>query len=178
MKCRLHMWLILPLCLAVPSCERSRVIESGASDARPEPGEFVIRKLEKIVIPVIDFEDTTVEEAFDFLRMRSFDLEAGESEKRGVSWIVKSPSRDASGSSAGDLEPVRPNHVPKINYRAKDVGLMTAVEEVARQAHVDVYLTNVGIVVCLPDDSPLPVGKMDGEEVWKIIHKESRSDKN
>ena len=152
------------------------MVGSGATEARPDPGNYVIGKLEKIVIPVIDFEDTSIEEAIDFLRMRSFDLEAGEPEKRGISWIVGGRRRDASGSSAGELEPVRPNQVPKINYRAKDVGLLTAVEEVARQAHLDVYLTNVGIVVCRPGESPLPVGKMDGEEVWKIIHKESRSE--
>jgi general secretion pathway protein D len=129
-------------------------------------------RLEKIVIPVVNFEDASIEEAINFLRMRSFELEAGEPERRGVSWIIKSRRSDPADSRAEDLGPVEPNQVPKINYSAKDVGLFTAMEEIARQAYLDVYLTNVGIVICGPGESPLPVGKMDGEEVWKIIHKE------
>jgi hypothetical protein len=88
-------------------------------------------KLEKIVIPVINFQDVSIEEAIDFLRMRSFELEAGEPESRGVSWIIKSRRSDAADSSAGGLEPVEPNQVPKINYSAKDVGLLTAISGVS-----------------------------------------------
>jgi len=146
------------------------VVESGATEMRQDAADYFIGKLDKIVIPVVDFQDTTIEEAIDFLRMRAFELEAGEPEKRGVSWIIKGRSRGAADSSAG--EAVGPNEVPKITYRVKDVRLLTAVEEVARQAHLDVYLTNVGIVICPPGEPPLPVGKMNGEEVWKTIHKE------
>jgi hypothetical protein len=172
MRCRFHLWLILSLGFAASACDRSRVDGNGATEERPNAAGYVIAKLEKIVIPVINFQDTSIEEAIDFLRMRSFELEAGEPERRGVSWIMKGRRGDAAESSAGGLEPVEPSQVPKINYRAKDVGLITAVEEIARQAHLDVYLTNVGIVICPPGEPPLPVGKMDGEEVWKTIHKE------
>ena len=172
MRCRFHLWLILSLGFAASACDRSRVDKSGATDERPNAADYVMAKLEKIVIPVINFQDTSIEEAIDFLRMQSFELEEGEPERRGVSWIMKSRRSDAANSSAGGLEPVEPNQVPKINYSAKNVGLLTAMEEIARQAHLDVYLTNVGIVICGPGESPLPVGKMDGEEVWKTIHKE------
>ena len=167
MRCRVHLWLILSLGFVASACDRSRVDGSGATEERPNAADYVMAKLEKIVIPVINFQDTSIEEAIDFLRMRSFELESGEPERRGVSWIMKSRRSDAGG-----LEPVEPNQVPKINYIAKNVGLLTAMEEIARQAHLDVYLTNVGIVICGPGESPLPVGKMDGEEVWKTIHKE------
>ena len=158
--------LILSLCLAASSCERSHVVGSGAAEKQPRAGDYVMSKLEKIVIPVIEFEDTTIEEALDFLRLRSFELETGEPEEKGVSWIIKSSS---SGTEHG-IENANP--VLKINYRAKNVGLLTAVEEIARHAHMDVYLTNVGIAFCRAGDPPLPVGKMDGEEIWKIMHKE------
>jgi len=159
-------------CKPQTSSEASRVVGSGATEARRDAADYVIAKLEKIVIPVIDFEDLSIEEAIDFLRMRSFELELGEPETRGISWINGNPMRDPADNSAEALGPVAPNQVPKINYRAKDVGLLTAVEEIARQAHLDVYLTNVGIVICGPGEPPLPVGKMDGEEIWKTIHKE------
>ncbi|OYV06591.1 MAG: hypothetical protein CFE26_05460 [Verrucomicrobiales bacterium VVV1] len=166
MRDRFHHMLILSLCLAASSCERSDVIGSGAAEKQPKAGAYVMAKLEKIVIPVIEFEDTTIEEAVDFLRMRSFELETGEPEEKGVSWIIKGSSSATEHGIEGS------NPVLKINYRAKNVGLLIAVEEIARQAHVDVYLTNVGIVVCRAGDPPLPVGRMEGEEIWEVMHKD------
>lgn len=60
----------------------------------------------------------------------------------------------------------------KISYHAENVDFLTAVREIARRARLDVYLTSSGIVVCGRGVSPLPVGKTEGEEIWKIIHKE------
>jgi hypothetical protein len=172
MRYRFHLWLLLSMVFAASACDRSRVDGSGATEKGLNAADYVMAKLEKIVIPVINLEDASIEEAIDFLRMRSFDLEEEPPERRGVSWIVKSRRVNATDSNAGGLEPVEPNLVPKINYSAKEVGLLTAIEEIARQAHMDVYLTNVGIVICPLGDPPLPVGKTDGEEVWKTIHKE------
>lgn len=169
MKHRFHLWLILSLSFFASACDRSRV---AGSKARPDAADYyAMAKLSKIVIPVVNFQDTPIEDAVDFLRMCSFQMEGGPPEQRGVSWIIKSQRNDAADNCAGD--PVDPDEAPKINYSAKDVGLLTAIEEVARQAHLDVYLTNVGIVICHPGESPLPVGKGPGEEkVWKTIHKE------
>jgi len=160
MRYRLYLWLILSLSFAASACDRSRVDASGSTEEGLNAADYVIAKLEKIVIPVINLEDASIDEAIDFLRMRSFDLEEGPPERRGVSWIVKSRSVDAADSNAGGLDPVEPSQVPKINYSAKEVGLLTAMEEIARQAHLDVYLTNVGIVICPSGEQALPVGKV------------------
>jgi hypothetical protein len=169
-----HLCIAILLALGASGCKKTPVLERAAIPTQQDGAAYFVSKLEKIVIPIIDFEDISVEEAIDFLRMRSFDLEEGPPEQRGISWIIK-PSRDIDGKSASQINREGPNTIPKINYRAKDVGLLTATEEIARQAHLDVYLTNVGIVICGPGESPLPVGKMDGEEVWKTIHKEALS---
>ncbi len=158
--------LVLSICLAVSACDRPKLDAGNLATEEPaKAGNDIVARLEKIVIPVIEFEEVTVEEAIDFLRMRSFELEPGEPERRGVSWIVKS----AGGvTGAGEANPL-----PKIRYRARNVGLLTALEEVARQAHLDVYLTNVGIVICQAGDPPLPARKMEGEEILKTLHQES-----
>jgi len=64
--------------------------------AKAELGEssgvnYVTQKLKTIIIPRIDFEDTTVEEAIDFLRMRSVELDALELDpaKKGLNFIVR-----------------------------------------------------------------------------------------
>ena len=43
--------------------------------------------------------------------------------------------------------------------------------EVARQAHLDIYLTDVGFVICQTGDPPFPNGKAENGEVWKTIYK-------
>lgn len=164
MEQRFHHSLILSLCLAFSACERTGGREH-CREEQADAGNDIVARLEKIVIPEIEFEEVSVEEAIDFLRMRSFELEPGEPERKGVSWIVKS-----AGGGPGTLDANLP---PKIRYRARNVGLLTALEEVARQAHLDAYLTTVGIVICRAGDPPLPVGKMEGEEILKILHQEN-----
>lgn len=165
MEQRFHHSLILSLCLAFFACERPQVVVSVAAEQQADAGNDIVARLEKIVIPVIEFEEVTVEEALDFLRMRSFELDLGEPERKGVSWIVNTTG-GVPGTGAA-------NPLPKIRYRARNVGLLTALEEVARQAHLDAYLTNVGIVICRAGDSPLPVGNMEGAEILKTLHQES-----
>ena len=56
------------------------------------PANFeVSRKLEKIIIPRIDFEDTSLEEAVDFLRMRSQELDLIETDpaKKGLNFVIR-----------------------------------------------------------------------------------------
>lgn len=172
MRYRFYLWLVLSLGFAVSACDQSRVDGSGATGERTNAADDVLARLERTVVPVINFQDIPIEEVIDFLRMRYHEVEAGEPERGGVSWIIKSRMNGPADGSAEDLGTLEPDQVPKINYSAKDVGLLTAIQEIARQAHLDVYLTNVGMVICKPGESPLPVGKMAGEEVWKTIHKE------
>ncbi len=141
------------------------MVASVVPEQRADAENNTVARLEKIVIPVIEFEEVTVEEAIDFLRMRSFELELGEPERKGVSWIIKSAG-DVPGT--GVAKPL-----PKIRYRARNVGLLTALEEIARLAHLDVYLTTVGIVICQAGDPPVPVGKMEGAKILKTLHQES-----
>lgn len=54
----------------------------------------ISQKLQSIRIPIIDFEDATVDEAIDFLRVRSRELDSttlDESEK-GINFVVRRPS--------------------------------------------------------------------------------------
>jgi hypothetical protein len=178
---RFHHSLILSLCLAFSACERPKVVASVAAEQQPKTGNIILARLQKIVIPVIEFEEVTVEDAIDFLRMRSFELEPGEPVRNGVSWIVI-PKRGVGGPPAvksNTGEPPGPllsdvsNPPPKIHYRARNVGLPTALKEVARQAHLDAYLTTEGIVVCQAGDPLLSVGKVEGGKILKTLQRNS-----
>ncbi|MCP5543740.1 MAG: tetratricopeptide repeat protein [Akkermansiaceae bacterium] len=62
---------------------------------------YITEKLRRIIIPRIDFDDTTVEEAIDFLRLRSAELDTLELDpaRKGVNFVVRRP-RNAGGGAA------------------------------------------------------------------------------
>ncbi|MDH4444376.1 MAG: type II and III secretion system protein [Akkermansiaceae bacterium] len=64
---------------------------------------YITDKLKKIIIPRIDFEDTTVEEAIDFLRLRAGELDTQELEpsKKGVNFVIRRPRAAAPAADAG-----------------------------------------------------------------------------
>jgi general secretion pathway protein D len=64
---------------------------------------YISEKLRRIIIPRIDFEDTTVEEAIDFLRLRAAELDTLELDpaRKGVNFVVRRPRSAAPGADAG-----------------------------------------------------------------------------
>ncbi|MCX6868579.1 MAG: hypothetical protein NTV46_20710, partial [Verrucomicrobia bacterium] len=67
---------------------------------------YITNKLKSIIIPKIDFEDTTVEEAIDFLRMRCAELDTLELDpaKKGMNLVIRRP-RNTSGKTDPDADP-------------------------------------------------------------------------
>jgi general secretion pathway protein D len=65
---------------------------------------YITEKLRRIVIPRIDFEDTTVEEAIDFLRLRSAELDTLELDptKKGVNFVIRRPRATTGAAPAAD----------------------------------------------------------------------------
>lgn len=63
---------------------------------------YILNKLKTIQIPVIDFEDTSVEEAIDFLRLRSIELDTSELDpnRKGINFVIRKP-RTGGGGDAG-----------------------------------------------------------------------------
>lgn len=61
---------------------------------------YILNKLRTIIIPRIDFENTTLEEAIDFLRQRSVELDSVEPnpERKGVSFVIRK-ARASAGSA-------------------------------------------------------------------------------
>ena len=64
---------------------------------------YILNKLKSITIPVIDFEDTSVEEAIDFLRLRSIELDTQELDpnRKGINFVIRKPRGGAGGADAG-----------------------------------------------------------------------------
>lgn len=64
---------------------------------------YINEKLRRIMIPNVNFEDITVEEAVDFLRQRAQELDTTEVDqgRKGVNFLIKGSTGGAAGGDAG-----------------------------------------------------------------------------
>ena len=143
-------------------------------------GDAVVAKLDAIVIPIVDFENANIEEALEFLRLRSIELDPDrEPTRSGISFVVR-PSRtieDSTPDLDSDLDGLlglNPHSASPhyfVNYVARDVPLFDVLSEVARQARLDAYLTSVGVIMLPEGKFPFPTAKGIKGEVWKVLRK-------
>ena len=89
--------------LAVPAEAPDMPITIGNQTGESQGVAYITEKLRRIIIPRIDFEDTTVEEAIDFLRLRSTELDTLELDpaRKGVNFVVRRPRGNAGGAAGG-----------------------------------------------------------------------------
>lgn len=143
----------------------SLAVTLTATAAEPKPGDAVFAKLKQIVIPVIDFEDTTLEEAIDFFRLRAIDLDPEEDPAfRGVSIIIRYKKVD-DPAWPGVMQ--GPDRIAR--YEAKNISLPDALVEVCRLTRFDAYITSHGIILCPVGQSPFPTPKGEKGEIWKKL---------
>ncbi len=82
-------------------------IDLGNQDTGITGGStYILNKLKNIIIPMIDFEDTSVEEAIDFLRLRSIELDVSELDpnKKGINFVIRKPRGGAGGDAGLDAD--------------------------------------------------------------------------
>ncbi|MEM1084885.1 MAG: hypothetical protein AAGI48_12305 [Verrucomicrobiota bacterium] len=125
-----------------------------STGAAKDPGGAILEKLDRIVIPVIDFEDTSDEEAIDYLRVRSIELDKNEPhENRGISFIIREP-RDKDGGDGLELQgEARVARIDRL--QAKNITLSEALIAVCNKTGLDAYITTTGILI-QPIGSDLP----------------------
>lgn len=75
------------------------------SQSGPTTGvQYLQQKLNNIIIPLVDFDNTTVEEALDFLRLRAREIDSEVVDSRkGLNFIIRKPSVMGAGAD-GDAE--------------------------------------------------------------------------
>ncbi|NWK56268.1 type II and III secretion system protein [Verrucomicrobiaceae bacterium N1E253] len=117
---------------------------------------YLQQQLNTITIPMVDFDNTTVEEALDFLRLRSREL-APDSK---INFIVRKPSVSGGGDSgigADDLDPdadagLNPNQLRIKELKLRDVPLGTVLQYICDATRLR-YKLDEHSVVLLPLDS-------------------------
>jgi hypothetical protein len=84
--------------------EKKTVVEEEVKEV--DPVEAIIAdKLRSIIIPRIDFEDRTVEEAIDFIRLRSSEIDPPHPDPtmRGMSVVIRRPKNVSAPEASGDV---------------------------------------------------------------------------
>jgi hypothetical protein len=78
-----------------------------AGDGESSGVSYITQKMRTIVIPEINFENVTVEEAVDFLRQKAAELDTYELDpaKKGVNFIIRRPRPAASAPAADGSAP-------------------------------------------------------------------------
>jgi len=88
--------------LAVPRDQLDPNLGAGGPVQATDGATYILQKLKTIVVPVIDFEDLSVEEAIDYLRVRSIELDPElDPDKKGVNFVIRTPNAGGGGADAG-----------------------------------------------------------------------------
>ncbi len=92
--------------LSVPPLITDQIDPGTGSPNVTGGATYILNKLKNITIPVINFEDTSVEEAIDFLRLRSIELDTQEIDptRKGINFVIRKPRGGASGDAGLDAD--------------------------------------------------------------------------
>ena len=123
----------------------ARTTDSTALDEERRGTELMVGRLNRIIIPRVDFRDATVRQAVGFLQQRSRDLDTSETdpERRGINIVVKLPASAPQPSAALEVEgeaPAAPLYSGdnRITLNLSNVPLYEALRYVATLAGLKV----------------------------------------
>lgn len=125
-------------------------------ETNPDGGTnaYIVDRLNRIIIPRIDFEDTTVEEAIDFLRMRAVESDTNELDpsRKGMGFVIRRPrvsgEIDSSVFAGGD-----PGSLRIKQLRLKNVPLGVALKYICDQTKLRYKIDDNRITLAPQTDS-------------------------
>ncbi len=160
--------------MAVPPAEDVRGPDVYGDFGRGGGGiESINFKLDNIILPVVDFERTTVEDAISFLRMRAreFDTFELDPEKKGINFVVRSPRIEGATETLDEELEVEgglaggPGERPVENLKLRNVPLRVALQYICDNAKLRYKVDEHAVTL-------LPLGAAEGEDImtrtWKV----------
>jgi beta-lactamase regulating signal transducer with metallopeptidase domain len=109
--------------------------------------EVILKKLNSIIIPRIEFQDTTVEEAIEFLRLRAAELDSLESDpaRKGVNFVIRHPRpAPAKGVAAPPLL-IR-------ELKVRNVSLGRAIQYICELANLRYTVDDTAVILAPRND--------------------------
>lgn len=80
----------------------SRVTDGANSEQDRRGTELMIARLNQIIVPSVNFQDATIQDAMAFLRQKSRELGDTDQNSRGINILLKLPSGSAALRATGD----------------------------------------------------------------------------
>ncbi len=135
------LWEIKPPIIRIPD-RVGDTTESGVSDRRVD----IQRKLDRLIIPGLQFEDQTLLEVVQFLRAKSQEIDTDpDPENRGVSIVIDAGSSSLPGGETVDTVSPENIRIPEIALR--NVPLAEALRYVADLANMRVKVEEYAVVL-------------------------------
>jgi general secretion pathway protein D len=108
------------------------IVEQPEMDARGS--QAINNKLDEIIIPRIDFTDSSIKEALDFIKKRAADLDEGDSDNKGINIVLKLPANSTDAAYP-------------ITLSLSDVPLREALRYVTEAANLKIKIETHAVVV-------------------------------
>lgn len=126
---------------------------------------YINNKLKNIIIPTVDFDATTVEEAIDFLRQRSRELDDQELDqtRKGINFVIRK-ARVEGGGDDGSLDADvglggggSPGSAPIKELKLRNVPIATVLQYICDQAGLRYKVDEFAVTL-------LPASSAEGED--------------
>ncbi|MFT4177204.1 MAG: type II and III secretion system protein [Luteolibacter sp.] len=135
--------------LAVP-VEPPSFSDSGSGlDSTTTGVAYITEKLRSIIIPSINFEDVTVDEAIDFLRLRAAELDTRETDpaRKGVNFVIRRPRSNDPAAPAAQIPSIK-------ELRLRNVPLSVALKYICDSTQLRYKVDDFSVIlVPQADDS-------------------------
>ena len=179
-KMRLPVFMLVSIVLwPTISCRKADFNSSGGPTLdRDRPRDVAVAKLDKIVFPLVRFENTTLEDAVTWISQRGrelnpdvFDEFASGAYLNRQAWLASHEDVGFDAAADSDLDTGKDKQFSDISYVSKDIRMLDLVAEIAERAKADAFLTSKGIIIT-PEYSD-PTGGRSDIEIWKVLRKAS-----
>ncbi|MCW1914862.1 M56 family metallopeptidase [Luteolibacter sp. GHJ8] len=107
---------------------------AAAEEPKVDPTtDIIFKKLQTTVIPVVKFENTSLEEAIDFVRAKSVELDP---EKKGVNFVIRKPREESGTADPGKS---------RVTLDQKSASMLTVLQEMAKQTQLRFSISESGV---------------------------------
>lgn len=118
----------------VEASKPQSTVDDAPAATHSDHQSLVRQRLNSIVIPVLDLKEITIEEAMDFLRLRSRELNTDSTTPAyGISFVIRKPRIDGHISDLG-LDAGASPAVQLINVYAENIRLTDALDIICEKA--------------------------------------------
>lgn len=139
----------------------------ASEPARPAIADVLARRVESTRIPKIDFQNITMDQALEYLRQRSAEIQRhGTTSPTRITQPTPGPAGATSGIGPGSK---------RLTLKATNITTGDALRACCRLTGTDAYLTSVGTLIVQKGHKPFADPDENRTLIWYPIHRQHTS---